>query len=317
MLDLRKPSMGTDEADFEASAARFGEWLRRVALGLLAALVTARAYWPSEIEPSKVSGSGLVWVLAILVVAGLGVAATLIGGRFRFRWSWTDVAVVALMFLVGLSSVQGLERRLAINLAWEWAGLGFAYVLARNLPRTRGESTVLAGALAGDGGRRLGLWALPISSRDPPASGPLPPRPAAGAARGQLACRSRSRSRPSRTGSAATRSLRPSAWQTRWPVSWLARWCSVWGWSSRTWPIARPRGRGGECSGWRHPPALPALVPDPDQELQRLDRPPCRHGGPGVAGAAARASPTALGSRAGRRGSGRRAGGRRSCHRPA
>ena len=51
------------------------------------------------------------------------------------------------MFLVGLSSTRGLDRRLAINLAWEWAGLGFAYVLTRNLPRTRGESTVLAGAL--------------------------------------------------------------------------------------------------------------------------------------------------------------------------
>ncbi|MGO9809268.1 MAG: O-antigen ligase family protein, partial [Isosphaeraceae bacterium] len=131
----------------EASAATVGEQIRRLALGLFAALMTARAYWPSEIDPSQVSGSGLLWVLAMLIVAGLWVAASLCGGRFRFRWSWTDAAVVALVFLVGLSSTRGLDRRLAINLAWEWAGLGFAYVLARNLPRTRGESTVLAGAL--------------------------------------------------------------------------------------------------------------------------------------------------------------------------
>ena len=131
----------------EASAATVGEQIRRLALGLFAALMTARAYWPSEIDPSQVSGSGLLWVLAMLIVAGLWIASSLFGGRFRFRWSWTDAAVVALVFLVGLSSTRGLDRRLAINLAWEWAGLGFAYVLARNLPRTRGESTVLAGAL--------------------------------------------------------------------------------------------------------------------------------------------------------------------------
>ena len=131
----------------EASAATVGEQIRRLALGLFAALMTARAYWPSEIDPSQVSGSGLVWVLTMLIVVGLWIASSLFGGRFRFRWSWTDAAVVALMFLVGLSSTRGLDRRLAINLAWEWAGLGFAYVLARNLLRTRGESTVLAGAL--------------------------------------------------------------------------------------------------------------------------------------------------------------------------
>lgn len=136
-----------DDSDFESSADVLGERVRRVALGLLAALITARAYWPSEVEPSKVSGTGLTWSLALMVVAGLAIAATLIGGRFRFRWSKADAAVVILMLLVGLSSVRGVERRLAINLAWEWAGLGFAYILTRNLPRTRGESTVLAGAL--------------------------------------------------------------------------------------------------------------------------------------------------------------------------
>jgi O-Antigen ligase len=131
----------------EASAATVGEQIRRLALGLFAALMTARAYWPSETDPNQASGSGLVWVLAMLIVVGLWIASSLFGGRFRFRWSWTDAAVVALVFLVGSSSTRGLDRRLAINLAWEWAGLGFAYVLARNLPRTRGESTVLAGVL--------------------------------------------------------------------------------------------------------------------------------------------------------------------------
>jgi MFS family permease len=134
-----------DEQDDPAS--RLGETLRRVSLGLLAALATARAYWPSELDPSEVSGSGLFWVLAMLAAAGLAVASTFLGGTFRFRWSWTDLAAVAYFALIGLSATRALDFRLATNLAWESAGVGLAYVLARSLPRTRGESKVLAGAL--------------------------------------------------------------------------------------------------------------------------------------------------------------------------
>jgi hypothetical protein len=144
---MAPPGGHGDDDESDASATRVGERLRRLALGLFAALVTARAYWPSEIDTSRVSGSGLAWDLAMLLIAGVWVASSMIGARFYFRWSWTDAAVVALAFLVGLSSTRGSDRRLAINLAWDWAGLGIAYVLARNLPRTRGESTVLAGAL--------------------------------------------------------------------------------------------------------------------------------------------------------------------------
>ncbi len=138
---------GDPHDDGERSAATVGEQIRRLSLGLFAALISARSYWPSEIDPSQASGSGLLWVLAMMMVAGLWIASSFVSGRFRFRWSWTDAAVLALVLLVGLSSTRGLDRRLAINLAWEWAGLGVAYVLARNLPRTRGESTVLAGVL--------------------------------------------------------------------------------------------------------------------------------------------------------------------------
>ena len=147
----RQPSsksvVAVDSVADESSMATAGEQIRRITLGLFAALVTARAYWPSEVDPSQASGSGLFWVLAIIVLSGLWIASSAVGGRLWFRWSWTDAAVVALILLVGLSSTRGQDRRIAINLAWEWAGLGFSYVLARNLPRTRGESTVLAGAL--------------------------------------------------------------------------------------------------------------------------------------------------------------------------
>ncbi len=40
-----------------------------------------------------------------------------------------------------------LDRRPAINLAWEWVALGLIYLLLRNLPRTRDESSALAGVM--------------------------------------------------------------------------------------------------------------------------------------------------------------------------
>src|SRR5262249_1725729 len=93
------------------------------------------------------AGRGLTWVLALLFVAGLAIAAGLIGGRFRFRWSWADLAGVALTVLVAFSSLHALDPRPAINLAWGWIPLGVPHLLLRNLPRPRGESSVLAGAL--------------------------------------------------------------------------------------------------------------------------------------------------------------------------
>jgi hypothetical protein len=139
--------MDRDEPEPAGTAALAGERIRRVALGLTAALVTARAYTTSEPDMEYGAGAGLYWVLALLIVAGLAIAAGLVGGRFRFRWSWTDAAVVALMVLVASSSRHAMDRLPAINLAWEWLALGVAYLLLRNLPRTRDESTVLAGAM--------------------------------------------------------------------------------------------------------------------------------------------------------------------------
>lgn len=137
-----------DRGDGDESAAIYlGERLRRIALGATAALMTARAFGTSEPDLRMGAGRGLSWVLALLIVFGLALAGSFLSGRFRFRWSWTDSFVVALMFLVAVSATHAIDRRPALNLAWEWAAMGFAYVLLRNLPRTRNESVVLAGAI--------------------------------------------------------------------------------------------------------------------------------------------------------------------------
>jgi len=143
VADLRPRRLPEDDP-----GAGPGEALRRLALGLTAALIVARAYWPGEGTRSEEdAGTGLAWSLAVLLTAGVAALAALVAGRIRLRWSWADAAVYALMLLVGLSAARGAERRIAINLAWEWAGLGVAYFLVRNLPRTRGESSALAGSL--------------------------------------------------------------------------------------------------------------------------------------------------------------------------
>jgi len=124
-----------------------GERLRRVALGGTAALLAARAYWPGEPDLRAEGGGGLVWVLALLAVAGVAIAATLVGGTLRARWSAADGAAVSLFALAAFSAGHAAEYRTALNLAFEWVGYGVAYLLVRNLPRTRAESDALAAAL--------------------------------------------------------------------------------------------------------------------------------------------------------------------------
>jgi O-antigen ligase len=142
-----RQSADREIADEARAAVHVGEFLRRSALGATAALMTARAFWPSEPDLRDGAGSGLSWVLLVLATVGLAIAASLVGGRLRFRFSLTDIFVVLLTVLVASSAAHALDRRPAINLAWEWVGLGLMYVLLRNLPRTRAESGVLAGVI--------------------------------------------------------------------------------------------------------------------------------------------------------------------------
>jgi hypothetical protein len=138
---------GTQNDEDLESRAGLAEFLRRFALGLTAALVTARAFWPSEPDLKSGAGAGLLWALVLLVTVGLALAASFVDGRFRFRWSWADGAFYALVLLVAASAAHAVDRRPALNLAWEWVALACAYMLLRNLPRSDRESSALAGAL--------------------------------------------------------------------------------------------------------------------------------------------------------------------------
>ena len=140
--DARRSLLG----DSEPAAAVLGEILRRVALALTAALIIARAYWIGEPRSEDESGTGLLWVLFLLCAATIGFAAMWLKGGLSLRRSWVDVAAIVLFTLVGLSAGAD-ERRIAINRAWEWVGVGIGYVLIRTLPRSRKETLAIGGSL--------------------------------------------------------------------------------------------------------------------------------------------------------------------------
>ncbi len=129
-------------------------------------LFVARAYFTSE---DAETGTGLIWVFAMLAASGLAVASTLFAGTLRVRWSWADAAVLALMLLVALSASHAADRRPAITMAWEWGAMGLLYVLVRNLPRTRGESATLAGAVVATAVAvaAYGLYQVPVEFAQP------------------------------------------------------------------------------------------------------------------------------------------------------
>lgn len=148
---IRVQPIGTEatgllsEVEFEASV--LGEFLRRVSLGLTAALIVTRAYWPGEYRLEADTGISLYWSLAILVTAMFGILGMWLSGGLKLRKSWADLGVISLFVLVAISASHAAERRIAINTAWEWIAVGVAYLLLRNLPRTRSESSALVGCL--------------------------------------------------------------------------------------------------------------------------------------------------------------------------
>ena len=159
----RSPT-SVDESELQQEAAENSERLRRIALGLTAALVTAHAFWPSEPDLKEGAGGGLYWLFVVFVAFGLASpAASLVGGRFRFRWSWTDAAVCALMGLVAISAFHAFDRRPAINLAWEWVGPRLDVPLGAQPAEDAGRVVGAGRRHGGDGVCGLGLW--PVSGR--------------------------------------------------------------------------------------------------------------------------------------------------------
>lgn len=107
--------------DVAPAAASFGETVRRLALGLTAALIVARAYWYGETRTEEESGIGLVWALLTLGAAVLAVLGMWLSGGLRFRRSWADLAALVLFVLIGLSTgapMTGGSLSIAAGSSW-------------------------------------------------------------------------------------------------------------------------------------------------------------------------------------------------------
>ncbi|REK09479.1 MAG: hypothetical protein DWQ37_18790 [Planctomycetota bacterium] len=144
------------------------EPMDRVRCWLLAAFVTvcvARPFLPSENAARTGSGQGFTLVLSILAAAYLAISVA--RGGFTRRWRLLDAAVAVFVLwcmgsaaigvlntVVGVGNTLELDRRLssprpAMNMAWEWAGLGLVYLLARQLVVRPLEARGLVAAMIG------------------------------------------------------------------------------------------------------------------------------------------------------------------------
>ncbi len=134
--------------------------LRPWLLGGMTALFVVRLLYPSE--SAAVEGDGLpvvmLWI-ALAVFWGLG----LIGrAEFRLRFGWVDIAVlvlIALHTLAGIWATLYASPRPAVNMLWEWIGMGIAFFFARQLVvgsrETRAVVVVMIALAAGLSGYGL------------------------------------------------------------------------------------------------------------------------------------------------------------------
>ncbi len=147
--------------NLKADAAAAGDPFATLLHTLVSGLVVVRWLIPAE---SAATGDTL-WVVQLdLAAVILWAWAGLRSGRFVVRWSLFDSALWTLVAAHGLSAaavfVTGGDRRTALNMAWEWVGLGITFFLVRQTIQTALDARRLASILVAIavvlGG--LGIW---------------------------------------------------------------------------------------------------------------------------------------------------------------
>ena len=130
---------GGREGELPGSAPADG--LRRWLLGALVALFVVRPLFPSE--SAAFEGDGLPLVMLWIALATFWMLGAIGWAEFRVRFGCFDAAVLALAVLhtiAGVAAAAHLSPRPAVNVLWEWIGLGLAYFLARQFIVTRREA---------------------------------------------------------------------------------------------------------------------------------------------------------------------------------
>ena len=124
---------------------------RPILLGAGTALVVCRPLLVSESAAAEGNGVPIVMLIALAVLWLLDVVGR---PRWPVRLGWIDGCVLALIAwhtLSGVAAAQNLAARPAINVLWEWVGLGLLFFLARQfLCRSRRETRRWWAVLIGD-----------------------------------------------------------------------------------------------------------------------------------------------------------------------
>jgi O-antigen ligase len=116
----------------------------------MTALFVARPLFPSESAANY--GDGLAMVMLWIALATFWLLGVLGHAKFELRFGWTDVAAVVLVgwyVVSGIGAVMHGTPRPAMNMLWEWIGLGLSFFMVRQLVRTAQETRAVVAVMIG------------------------------------------------------------------------------------------------------------------------------------------------------------------------
>jgi len=114
------------------------------------ALFVARPLFPSE-SPAAM-GDDLPVVMLWIVLAVVWLLGVIGRPKFAIRFGWTDAAVIIFIVLHSLAGVYAAihgSPRPAINVVWQYVGLGLAFLLARQFIQNGREARAVVAVMIG------------------------------------------------------------------------------------------------------------------------------------------------------------------------
>jgi cytochrome c-type biogenesis protein CcmH/NrfG len=114
----------------------------------MTALFVARPLFPSE--SAATHGDGLVMVMLWIALAIFWLLTSLARPRFVVRFGWTDAAVLVLIGWIGVAAISAIGHgspRPALNMLWEWLGMGLCFLLARQFITSEREARAVVAVM--------------------------------------------------------------------------------------------------------------------------------------------------------------------------
>ena len=131
-----------------ATSGTVSDRMRPWLLGVMIALLVARPLFPSESAAAK--GDGQIVVMLWLVLAATWLLGAIGRRTCEIRFGWVDVAA---LLLIGLHTLSGIwaatefSPRPAVNMLWEWIGLGLVFFLGRQFIRNGHEARAVVAVM--------------------------------------------------------------------------------------------------------------------------------------------------------------------------